>query len=262
MSTVPLPIDPNRPSAARIYDALLGGNHNFAADRAVAARAAEILPEIPQIARANRDFLRRAVRYAAGRGIRQFLDLGSGIPTENNVHEVARAAAPGARVVYVDRDPSAVLYSRHVLGDDEQTAVIESDLRDPAAVLATSPARDLLDLNRPIGILMVAVLHFLPDGPDLDAALDGYLEAAAPGSLLAISHAIPSSDPEPTDRLAELYSRTGTPLVVRDADRVARLFDGWTLVEPGLVPGPQWRPDDGPVTGAERFLTLAGVGER
>ncbi|WP_433795308.1 SAM-dependent methyltransferase [Actinoplanes sp. CA-252034] len=261
MSTVPPPIDPNRPSAARIYDAFLGGTHNFAADRAVAARAAELLPEIPSIARANRAFLQRAVRYATRRGIRQFLDLGSGIPTERNVHEVAREEAPDATVVYVDRDPTAVLYSRHMLDGDDQTAILQSDLRDPAAILDTPEARDLLDLSRPVGVLMVAVLHFLPDGPDLDAALLGYREATAPGSLLAISHATSSSDPQLTDRLAELYSRTGTPLVLRDAARVSRFFDGWTMVEPGLVHGPRWRPDD-PVTGAEGFLTLAGVAER
>jgi hypothetical protein len=262
VSTAPLPIDPNRPSAARIYDAYLGGTHNFAADRAVAARAIEILPEIPLIARANRDFLRRAVRYAAARGIRQFLDLGSGIPTERNVHEVAREVAPDARVVYVDLDPTAVLYARHLLGGDEQTAIVRGDLREPAVILASPEVRDLLDLSRPVGILMIAVLHFMPDGPELDTALHAYREAAAPGSVLAVSHATSTGAPEPTGRIAELYSRTGTPLVLRDADQVTRLFDGWTLVEPGLVPSPRWRPDGGPVSDAEQSLTLAGVAER
>jgi hypothetical protein len=262
VSTASPPIDPNRPSAARIYDVYLGGAHNFAADRAVAARAAEILPDLPMIARANRAFLQRAVRYAVGRGIRQFLDLGSGIPTEHNVHQVAREQTPDARVVYVDLDPTAVLYSRHMLAGDEQTAIVHGDLRDPAAILATPEARDLLDLSRPIGVLMIAVLHFLPDGPEVDTALRAYREAAAPGSLLAVSHATSSRDPEPTERLAELYSRTSTPLVLRDAARVARFFEGWDLVEPGVVLGPRWRPDDGPVSNAERFLTLVGVGER
>ncbi|BEL07757.1 SAM-dependent methyltransferase [Actinoplanes sichuanensis] len=262
MSTVPSPIDPNRPSAARIYDALLGGTHNFAADRAVASRAAEILPEIPLIARANRDFLHRVVRYATARGIRQFLDLGSGIPTERNVHEVARAEAPDTRVVYVDTDPTAVLYARHMLDDDEQTAIVHGDLLDPATVLATPAVRGLLDPSRPVAVLLIAVLHFVPDGPELDSALHAYRAAAAPGSLLAISHATACGSPELTARIAELYGRSGTPLVLRDADRVAEFFDGWELVEPGLVLGPLWRPDGDPVSDAERFLTLAGVASR
>jgi hypothetical protein len=256
------PIDPNRPSAARIYDAYLGGTHNFDADRAVAARAVELLPETPMIARANRAFLRRAVRYAAGRGIRQFLDLGSGIPTEHNVHEVAQEAAPDSAVVYVDVDPTAVLYGRHVLGGDPRTAVIHGDLQQPGAILDDPELRALLDLSRPVAILMIAVLHFLPDGPALDAALDAYRDAAVPGSVLAVSHATSSGDPEQMDRVADLYNRTGTPLVPRDTERVARFFEGWRLVEPGLVYGPQWRPDGEPVSEPARYLTLAGVGER
>jgi hypothetical protein len=260
VSTVP--IDPNKPSAARIYDAYLGGTHNFDADRAVAARAVELLPETPMIARANRAFLRRAVRYAATRGVRQFLDLGSGIPAEHNVHEVAQEEAPDSIVVYVDVDPTAVLYGRHMLGDDPRTVVIHGDLQQPAAILADPGVRDRLDLSRPVAVLMIAVLHFLPDGPALDAALAAYRDAAAPGSVLAVSHATSSGDREQMDRVADLYSRTGTPLVPRDSGQVARFFDGWRLVEPGLVYGPQWRPDGEPVSEPARYLTLAGVGER
>jgi SAM-dependent methyltransferase len=262
VSTEYPPIDPNRPSAARIYDAFLGGTHNFDADRAVAARATELLPEAPMVARANRDFLRRAVRYATGRGIRQFLDLGSGIPTERNVHEVARDQAADAAVVYVDIDPTAVLYGRHVLGDDPRTAVIRGDLQQPAAILDTPEVHDLLDLSRPVGVLMIAVLHFLPDGPALDAALATYRDTVAPGSVLAVSHATASSEPEQMDRMAELYNRTGTPLVPRDRDQVARFFEGWRLVEPGLVYAPQWRPEGETVSELARNLMLAGVGER
>jgi hypothetical protein len=262
VSTAHPPIDPNRPSAARIYDVYLGGTHNFDADRAVAARAVALLPETPMIARANRAFLRRAVRYATGRGIRQFLDLGSGIPTEHNVHEVAQEQAPEARVVYVDVDPTAVLYGRHVLGDDPRTAVVHGDLQQPAAILAEPAVRDLLDLDRPVAILMVAVLHFLPDGQSLDAALEVYRDAAAPGSVLVVSHATSSGDPEEMERVADLYNRTGTPLVPRDSRQVAKFFEGWRLVEPGLVFVPQWRPDGDPVSDPARYLMLAGVGER
>jgi hypothetical protein len=262
VSTVHSPIDPNRPSAARIYDAFLGGTHNFAADRAVAARAAEILPEIALIARANRAFLQRAVRYATARGIDQFLDLGSGIPTEHNVHEVARETTPASRVVYVDLDPTAVLYARRLLGDDERAVIVRGDLQEPATILERPDVRGLLDFSRPIAVLMVAVLHFLPDGPALDEAVHAYRDSTARGSVLALSHATSSGAPGLTERVADLYNRAGAPLVLRDADRVAGFFDGWDLVEPGLVHSPRWRPDDEPVTDAGRYPTLAGVGER
>ncbi|MDI6105818.1 SAM-dependent methyltransferase [Actinoplanes sp. NEAU-A12] len=264
MSTPQPPIDPNRPSAARIYDVYLGGGHNFASDRAVAARAVELLPETPSVARANRAFLRRAVRYATARGIRQFLDLGSGIPAGDNVHQVARSTAEDCRVAYADIDPTAVLYTRHLLDGDPRTVVIQGDLQRPAMILHQPAVRDLLDLSRPVGILMLAVLHYLPDGPALDAAMDAYREAAPPGSVLAISHLTFGDDPALVDRVADLYNRTGTPLVPRDADRVGRFFEGWRLVEPGLVHSPRWRPDDGdePVSDAAQRLTLAGVAER
>lgn len=257
-------IDPNRPSAARIYDAYLGGSHHFAADREIADRAVALVPDTPLIARANRAFLGRAVRYAVGRGIHQFLDLGSGIPTERNVHQVAREVAPEARVVYADVDPTAVLYARHLIGADPRTAVVRGDLCRPWEILAEPEVRELIDMTRPVAVLMVAVLHFLPDGPVLDAALRAYREAAAPGSVLAISHATTGGSPDLMEGVADLYTRTGTPLVPRDAGRVARFFDGWRLVEPGLVPGPLWRPDPDaePVADATRYLTLAGVAER
>jgi O-methyltransferase involved in polyketide biosynthesis len=262
VSTVQSPIDPNRPSAARIYDVLLGGTHNFATDRAVAARAAEIMPDVTLIARANRAFLQRAVRYATARGIDQFVDLGCGIPTDYNVHEIARETSPGSRVVYVDLDPTAVLYTRHLLGDDEWTVIVRGDLQEPDTILERPDVRGLLDFSRPVAVLMVAVLHFLPDGPALDEAVHAYRDATAPGSVLVVSHATAGRTPELSERVADLYNRSGAPLVLRDADRVARFFDGWDLVEPGLVFGPLWRPDGEPVTDAGRCLTLAGVGEK
>ncbi len=253
------PIDPNRPSSARIYDVFLGGTHNFASDRAVAARTAELLPQTPMIARHNRAFLRRAVRFASGRGIDQFLDVGSGIPTEQNVHQVA----PDARVVYVDIDPTAVLYARHLLGDEPRVVVVHGDVRDPARVLDDPAVRGLLDLSRPLGILMVAVLHFVPDSAVLTEALRVYREAAVAGSVMAISHASASAQPAEFDRVAALYNRTGSSLVARDRDQVERLFEGWTIVEPGIVFGPAWRPDPGEeVDDPARYLTLAGVGVR
>ncbi|MEU4420172.1 SAM-dependent methyltransferase [Actinoplanes sp. NPDC024001] len=267
MSSTPEPpatIDPNRPSAARIYDAFLGGTHNFAADRAVAARAVEMMPQTPLVAQANRAFLRRTVRYAIDHGIRQFLDLGSGIPTMHNVHEVAQAVAPDTRVVYVDIDPTAVLYARHLVDGDPHTAVVHGDLQQPKILLAEPEVRDLLDLSRPVAVLMIAVLHFVPDSPLLPAALRAYREAAAPGSLLVISHGAGGSSSAEVDRLADLYNRTGTPLVPRDAEQVARFFEGWRLVEPGLVGVQAWRPgpDEPRLPEPVAGVMLGGVGVR
>ncbi|GGN42003.1 SAM-dependent methyltransferase [Actinoplanes campanulatus] len=258
------PIDPNRPSTARIADLFLGGAHHFASDRAVAARAIELLPDTPAIARANRAFLRRAVRYAAERGIRQFLDLGSGIPSANNVRQAARDVAPDAQLVHVDIDPTAVLYARHQLDGDPRAAAVHGDLLHPEALLDEPEVQNLLDLDQPLAVLLSSVLHFLPDGPALDAALAGYREAAAPGSVLAISHVTPSDHTELTERFTALYNRTETPLTPRKPDEVERLFAGWRLVEPGLVYCPEWRPDpdDEPVSDPARFVTLGGVGER
>lgn len=264
MTIADTPIDPNRPSPARVYDAFLGGTHNFAVDRAIAERTTELVPETVLLARANRAFLRRAVRYAVSRGVTQFLDLGSGIPTEGNVHEVARALAPEATVVYVDVDPTAVLYARHLLGDDPLTTVVLGDLQQPETVLAGERVRELLDLSRPVAVMMVAVLHFIPDNPALDAAVRHYRDAVAPGSILAFSHATIAGDHAVLERVTHLYTRTGGPLVPRDADRMSRFLNGWRPVEPGLVATPLWRPDpdDEPITGEARNLTLACVAER
>lgn len=257
-------IDPNRPSSARVYDAFLGGTHNFAVDRSVASRIMEIVPEMVALARANRAFLHRVVRWAIANGVRQFIDLGSGIPTEGNVHEVALAADPEARVAYVDVDPTAVLYARDLLGDDQRTVVVQGDLRDPAGVLGDPELRSVIDPGQPVGILMFAVLHFIPDGPALDATLHGYREAAAPGSVLALSHASGGLTPEAVDRVADLYNRTGTPFVPRDDRRFAALFDGWDLVEPGVVHGSTWRPEGTieQLSDPAASLMLAGVGMR
>ncbi|MGI5243520.1 SAM-dependent methyltransferase [Dactylosporangium sp. CA-139066] len=257
-------VDPNRPSAARIYDRYLGGRHNFAVDRAVAERAIELVPDIPRIARANRAFLHRAVRYAASRGVHQFLDIGSGIPTEGNVHEVARAEDPQARVVYVDIDPTAVVHARQILGDDPLTTVVQADLHEADKILTDPGVRALLDFDRPVCILLIAMLHFVPDTPELRAALRRYHDAFVPGSLLAVSHATASARPSEMARLAELYTRTGTSMVVRDAAELLDLLDGWDLVEPGPVFSPLWRPEPGSeeVDDPASYATLAVVGER
>jgi hypothetical protein len=258
---LPAGIDPNRPSAARIYDCFLGGTHNFAADRAVAARAVELVPELPKVMKANRAFLHRAVRLAAAAGVRQFLDLGSGIPTEGNVHEVARTVRPDARVVYVDREPTAVLHAQEILGGDPHTLALQGDLQHPAAILDDPRVRAMLDRSEPVCLLMIAVLHFIPDSPALTAAMARYHAAVPAGSYLVISHGTTSARPGELDRVAELYNRTGTPLVMRDRQQVAELFDGWHLIEPGVVYGPLWRPDADapPIEDPASYITYAGV---
>jgi hypothetical protein len=255
-------IDPNRPNAARIYDYFLGGTHNFAADRAIGDRLIELVPRIPRLARANRAFLHRAVRHAATSGIRQFLDLGSGVPTEGNVHDVARAVHPDARVVYVDREPAAVLYAKDILGDDPNTGAVQGELQQPEPVLEHPEVRRRLDFDEPVCILMIAVLPFIPDSPGLTAALHTYHRVAAPGSHLAITHTITGSDD--VERIADLYNRTGTPLVPRDRDQLAEMFTGWRLLEPGIVHTPLWRPDpeDASVEDPAGSLSCAGVGVR
>jgi hypothetical protein len=259
---LPAGIDPNRPSAARIYDYLLGGTHNFAADRAVGDRVVELVPGTLGIARANRALLRRAVRHAATSGIRQFLDLGSGIPTEGNVHDIARAVRSDARVVYVDREPTAVLHAQDILAGDPDTSAVQGDLQHPQAILDHPQVRRLLDFDEPVCILMIAVLHFIPDSPGLTAALSTYHRTAAPGSRLAITHAIAGT--HEVDRIADLYNRAGTPLVPRDRGQVAGMFTGWRLLDPGVVFSPQWRPDPADVLldDPAASLTYAGVAVR
>ena len=238
----PAELDLDRPNAARMYDYYLGGSHNFAVDREIAVRAIETWPDMPRVMQANRAFLRRAVRYLVGQGVRQFLDIGSGIPTVGNVHEVAREAAPDVRVVYVDTDPIAVTHSRAILADDPHTVVVEADGRQPEALLALPEVTGLLNLDEPVGLLMVALLHFIPDEQDPYGILARYRLLLAPGSYLAVSHA---SVEGTSDRSAaqELYRRTPTPIHFRGRAEVTRLFDGFELVEPSVVYLPEWRPE-------------------
>ncbi|MEV7612111.1 SAM-dependent methyltransferase [Streptomyces sp. NPDC089799] len=239
-------IDISVPSVSRIYDYYLGGSHNFEVDRQAARRAMEFIPGLPKIMQANRAFMRRAVRYAAGEGITQFLDIGSGIPTFGNVHEVAQAATPQARVVYVDHDPVAVAHSRAVLAGDDRTAVVGADLRKPQSILTSAEVSGLLDLSRPVALLLVAVLHFLEDADEPYAAVAELREALAPGSLLVLTHASFEGIPVPKEQAAGtvgVYRDIRNPLVMRTGEQVARFFEGFELVEPGLVAMPLWRPD-------------------
>ncbi|MDT0344308.1 SAM-dependent methyltransferase [Streptomyces litchfieldiae] len=260
----PQGIDLSVPSVARMYDYYLGGSHNFEADRAAARRAIEAFPGLPKIMQANRAFMRRAVRYAMAQGVTQFLDIGSGIPTFGNVHEIARDAGDGARVVYVDNDPVAVAHSRAVLAGDDRADIVAADFRSPASILGSEPVTRLLDLERPVALLLVALLHFLDNDEKPHEHVAELRDALAPGSLLVLTHASVERGPatvEQGDRISDVYRRGGSTLVMRSSAEIARFFEGFELVEPGLVPLPDWRPD-GPLDEEDPIVYsgFAGVG--
>ncbi len=250
----------DRPSAARIYDFLLGGSHNFAIDRAVAEQAVAAVPDLAIQARANRAFMNRAVRYLLSQGIRQFLDLGSGIPTTGNVHEVAQREVPEARVVYVDIDPVAVLHAQHILAGNDRATAVQADLRHPLDIMADARIRGVLDLDQPVAVLLVAVLHSIPDADDPFTAVEQLKRAMTAGSYLIVGHAAQQHRPE-ADSLVEISKQTTTPLSLRTAEEIAHFFDGLELVEPGLVWTSAWRPEH-PVDAPERSGNLAGVGRK
>jgi SAM-dependent methyltransferase len=245
-----------------VYDFYLGGFHNFAADREMGRQAVQMWPDLPEIMQSNRGFLRRAVEFLAGAGVRRFLDLGSGIPTVGNVHEVAQRFAPDARVVYVDNDPVAVEHSRAILARDERTSVVQADLRDPDSVLADPAVRALLEPGEPTAVLMVAVLHFVPDDADPAGLVARFRDAVPSGSYLALSHATAGQEAGRAAEHRSLYQRTATPMTMRTRDEVVRFFDGFALVDPGVVYLPEWRPEPGTpaVDRPERITGLAGVG--
>lgn len=262
---VPEHVDIDVPSAARMYDYYLGGSHNFAADRELAEEYMRVLPDMPQIARAQRHVLRRAVRHLAASGVDQFLDLGSGIPTVGNVHEVAAAANPDARVVYVDADPVAVAHSFSLLADFPQAAVIQADLRRPSAILSHPELTRLIDLSRPVAVLMIAVLHFVADEDDPAAVVATYRDATAPGSYLAITHATSDYQPQLARRAEAVYTRASHQIHYRTKQQILDMLGGYELLEPGLVDMIHWRPD--PDSGADplggdvtRYSGYAAVG--
>ena len=242
---VPKDVNVDLPSAARVYDYLLGGAHNFAADRAVGEKVLEVLPDGRQVAISNRSFLRRAVRYLVEQGITQFLDLGSGIPTSGNVHEIAQEANPAARVLYVDYDEVAVAHSELLLFGNANATVLASDLTRPDVVLDAPITRQFLDFSQPIGLLMVAVFHFVPDDKDPAGVVAAYRDALPAGSYVALSHLTADHQPEAMAGVVSAMQNSRDPMYFRPYDAVAPMFDGLELVEPGLVSAPHWRPDAG-----------------
>jgi SAM-dependent methyltransferase len=262
---VPAGIDVRRANVARVYDYLLGGSHNFLADQDLGRSLVATDPSVRAIARANRDFLGRAVRFIAGAGVRQFLDIGSGIPTEGNVHEVAQRASPDARVVYADIDPVAIAHSKALLAGNQATAVIEADLRQPQRILDHDTTRRLIDLSQPAGLLLVSVLPFIPDVEDPWQIVATLRDALAPGSYLVLAHATDDSRPVVAQAAEKVYNHgVSAQARMRSRADILRFFDGFDLVDPGLVHIPRWRPDPpADVTGdAARFWVLAGVARK
>lgn len=239
---LPPEVDITIPSAARAYDAFLGGGHNFAADREFAQRAEAVFPGVAQACRANRAFLWRLIEYLMDAGIRQFLDIGSGIPTAGNVHEIAQRIDPAARVVYVDNELVAVSHSELILRDNPNATIVRADVRDPDAILNSPVTRGLLDLDQPVALFMLALLHFIPDADDPAALVGRYRDALAPGSYLGISHATGEARPADMNALEKLYATSSNPAVARSTAWITALFGDFELVEPGATYAPDWRP--------------------
>lgn len=251
-----------RPSISRAYDYLLGGSHNFAVDRALAEEAIKAFPATGAAARANRSFLRRAVSYLVDHGCDQFLDLGSGIPTVGNVHEIAQAANPHTRVVYVDIEPIAVATARQVLADDPYTTAIEADLRDIDEILSHPEVSDTLDLSRPFAVLMVAVLHWIPDANDPAGIVARCRSVIPPGGYLTVSH-LSRDDLAETggmDALESVVADRSDPTTPRSRAWVEELFTDMQLIPPGVVHVADWRPDTPPQPEHSQFSWLGAIG--
>ncbi|WP_067185872.1 SAM-dependent methyltransferase [Microtetraspora niveoalba] len=252
--------DTTRPSPARMYDYFLGGGNNFDIDRQTAERVMAVSAETVAVARSNRRFLIEAVRYAAGRGIRQFLDIGSGLPTAQNVHEVARAVAPEARTLYADNDPSVLPHARALIAGDELTRYIEADARDPEGILTHPETVRLMDFSRPVALLMVAVLHFVRDADDPRGIVAGFMSELPSGSVLILSHVtVDGIDPALWERIQVTNPSMAVPLNFRTGEEIGGFFDGLDLVDPGMVDCRAWAPGGAIAHSADALRTWCGV---
>jgi SAM-dependent methyltransferase len=247
-------IDTTRPHPARIYDFLLGGKDNFQVDRDAAEKVVAAVPTARAEVTANREFLRRAVAYAAGQGISQFLDIGTGIPTVGPTHEVAQQVNPQARVAYVDNDPIVLAHSRALLTTNDRTLTVQADVREPDTILRHPAVRELLDFEQPIALMFVGLLYFVDDAEDPWSLVARYRDALTPGSHLLLSHIIDTAE---TRTAAKVYETATSGLSPRGPEQISAMFDGWEVVEPGIVPIHDWRP-----AGGETFASqlLGGVG--
>lgn len=264
-SWAPASIATDKASAARVYDYLLGGSHNFDVDREVAEKATALWPELPRIMRGNRAFLQRAVWFLADHGITQFIDIGSGIPTQPNVHEVARRYVRGARVAYVDNDPIAVTSSWSILNDDPYARIIEGDLRKPDDIFTDPDLSSLIDLDQPVAVLLVAVLHFLSDADNPMQIVNQIRDLIAPGSYIVVCHATSNNAlAEQAKGHEAVFRQADMPIKLRSREEIEDFFTGFEIVEPGIVHFPLWRPtaSDEHDAQPERFAGIAGVGKK
>ncbi|MFI7633748.1 SAM-dependent methyltransferase [Nonomuraea sp. NPDC049400] len=264
LERVPPGVDPTVPSSARVYDYLLGGKDHVAVDRAVADKLLAVAPEARLVARANRRFQVEAVRHLAERGMRQFVDLGTGIPTSPSIHETVRSVSPACRVIYVDHDPMVRLHAQVLLADSPGVASIQADLRRPADVLSDPHVTGLIDFDQPVCVLMVGVLHYVMDEEDPAGVVAAFREPMAPGSHLVLTHAMAESDPEAIAQLTMATAGSPAQARFRARDEVLRLFDGFELIGPGLVPVQDWHIGEEPhiplLTGMSRLRIEGGVG--
>ena len=256
-SWIPPEIDTEHPSPARMYDYSLGGKDNFEVDRAAVERVGEIVPEFRSVAVANRGFLVRAVDVLARQGIDQFIDLGTGIPTSPNVHEVAQQIHPGARVVYVDNDPIVMAHNRALRARRPGVLTLQADMRQPKTIMEDEQVLQHLDFDRPIGLLFVAVLHFVRRELAVEV-VNQFRRSLPAGSYIGISTASADGmDPALIERLEQVYSQSPAPMVLRTSDQVEQLFEGVDLVDPGITDVTQWRNDGTPLP----IRILSGVGK-
>jgi hypothetical protein len=254
-----------RPSNARMYDYFLGGYHNFAIDRAAAERVLAVEPDFALLLRANRAFLRRAVSFVVDQGVRQFLDLGAGIPTVGSVHEVAQAIDPATRVVYVDNDPIAVALSQDILANTPDAVTVQADIKRPDEILRNADCIRMLELDQPVAVLLVAFLHLVPDDTEALRIVRYFRDKIASGSYIAITHATGIYNPERSARTNTVYNQATSPVTLRTMEQMQQFFEGLELVEPGIVPTPSWRPEsdyDLFAREPERGQAFAAVGRK
>ncbi|WP_433423619.1 SAM-dependent methyltransferase [Microtetraspora malaysiensis] len=260
-STDPLPaVSTTTPNVARMYDYYLGGKDNYAVDRERAEQMIATVPLVRETARANRAFLGRAVRFLADEaGIDQFLDIGAGLPTQNNVHQVAERVNPASRVMYVDNDSMVLTHARALLATNARTGVIQGDVRNPVHIVRHPEVRGLLDLSRPVAVMLVSLMHFIRDEDNPYDLVASLMAAVPSGSCLVLSHV--EHQPEYEDAVAASYARASAPVVARPVEEIGRFFDGMDLVYPGLVNVRQWRPDEevSPVDPDVPFFGAIGI---
>ncbi|MFD7133569.1 SAM-dependent methyltransferase [Streptomyces sp. NPDC059894] len=245
----PFEIDTSKPHPARMYDYFLGGKDNYEVDREAAEEFMKSAPEVRVGVRANRRFMHRAVRYVVAEGgVRQILDVGTGLPTEPNVHQIAHAIAPDTRIAYVDNDPIVSAHSRALMAGSD-TSVVLADVRDPRALLDHPDVRKIIDFDRPVALMLVALLHFVPDAEDPDGIVATLRDALPTGSYLVLSHATGDVHADRREDAAAVYNSASATMNLRSHSRILDFFGDFSLVEPGLVPVPDWRPEESPRQG-------------